>query len=103
MPDPLPNMILLSSTETFALIRDVFVIVFLSLAIISLLIFLFMSLSLYRRAMRVLDAADEAIERLESVAELLDSVAGGARTAVNILSFGGLATRLFGRFRRSDE
>ncbi len=103
MLDLLPDMILLSSTETFALLRDVFVIVFLSLAIISLLIFVFMSLSLYRRAMRVLDAADEAIERLESITELLDSVAGGARAAVNILSFGGLATRLFGRFRRSDE
>ena len=96
-------MILLSTTETFALTRDVFVIVFLFFAIISLLIFLFMSLSLYRRAMRVLDAADEALDRLESVAELLDGIAGGARTAGNIFSFGGLATRLFGRFRRSDE
>ena len=76
LPEPLPNMILLSTTETFALTRDVFVIVFLFFAIISLLIFLFMSYRLYRRAMRVLDAADEALDRLESVAELLDSLAG---------------------------
>ena len=101
---PLPDIILLSSTETVALIRDVFVIVFLSLAVVALLIFIFFALSLYRRVTRVLDAADEAIERLESVVELLGGFAGAARNFGNILSFGSAvtaATRLFGRFRRS--
>ena len=96
----MPDIILLSSTETVALIRDVFVIVFLSFAVIALLIFIFFALSLYRRANRVLDAADEAIERLKSVAELLDSVVGTAINVGNILSIGGMATRIFGRFRR---
>ncbi len=93
---PLPDIILLSSTETVALIRDVFAIVFLSLALIAL----FFAFKLYRRVSRVLDAVDEAIGRLESAAEFLDSVAGAARNVGSILSFGGAATRIFGRFRR---
>ncbi len=96
----MPDIILLSSTESVALIRDVFVIVFLSIAVIALLIFIFFALSLYRRVTRVLDAADEAIERLESVAERLDNIAGATKNIGSILSFGGVATRLFGRFRR---
>lgn len=97
---PLPDMILLSTTETVALIRDLFLVVFLSLAVISLLVFIFFALSLYRRVKRVLDAADEAIERLESITELLDSVLGATRNVGSILSITGIATRLFGRFRR---
>lgn len=96
----LPDIIILSSSETIALIRDVFVVVFLSIAIISLLIFIFFALSLYRRATRVLDAADEVIERLKSVTELFDSVVGATINVGNILSLGGIATRIFGRFRR---
>lgn len=97
---PLPDMILLTTAETVALIRDLFLVVFLSLAVISLLVFIFFALSLYRRVKRVLDAADEAIERLESVAELLDSVLGATRNVGSVLSITGIVTRLFGRFRR---
>ena len=96
----MPDIILLTSTETVALIRDVFVIVFLSLAVISLLIFIFFALSLYRRVIRVLDAADGAIARLESMAELLDNIAGVTRNVGSFLSIGGVITRVFGRFRR---
>jgi hypothetical protein len=91
--NPLPDIILLSSTETVALIRDISVIVFLIFAVIALIIFMLYVHSLYRRVTRVLDAADKAIARLESVA-------GAARNVGNILSFGGAATRIFGRFRR---
>ena len=97
----MPDIIFLSSAESVALIRDVFVIVFLSLAVIALLLFIFLSLSLYRRLTKVLDAADEAIERLSSVADLLEGFLGAAQNASNIVSISGIVTRLFGRFRRS--
>lgn len=97
---PLTDIVLLSSAETVALVRDVFLMVFLSVAFVALLIFIFFALSLYRRVTRVLDSADEAIERLQGITELLDDLAGAAKSAGGILNFGGIATRLFGRFRR---
>ncbi len=63
----------LSGTETVELIRDVVVIVFLTLGVFVLTVGSVLAVLLYRRASRVLDQAEHAVGRLETV---LDSVQG---------------------------
>ena len=70
---------LLSATETVALIRDIAVIVFLSLTLLVVLIATVLGVALYRRSSRIIGRVEHTFDKVEDAAEATRAAASAVR------------------------
>ncbi|NQW18538.1 MAG: hypothetical protein HQ478_13730 [Chloroflexi bacterium] len=90
----MPDLLLLTSSETVSLIRDILIIVFIVLAIISLAFVLVYGVLILRKLNRLLDKLENLATSAEGVLETLQGVGGSIRPISAITSVGGFAARM---------
>jgi hypothetical protein len=93
----MPGLLLLTSTETVSLIRDILIIVFIILALISLSFVLVYGILILRKLNRLMDRFENLATSAEEVLDTVRGVGGSIRPLSAITSAGGFAARVVRR------
>ena len=90
----MPGLLLLTSTETVSLIRDILIIVFIILALISLSFVLVYGILILRKLNRLIDRFENLANSAEEILDTVRDVSGSIRPLAVISGAGGLAVRV---------
>ena len=90
----MPGLLLLTSSETVSLIRDILIIVFIILALISLSFVLVYGILILRKLNRLIDRCEDLARSAVEVLDMGRGVGGSIRPLGAVTSVGGFAARM---------
>jgi|GEM_PF-2005835 hypothetical protein len=90
----MPSLLLLTSTETVSLIRDILIIVFIILALTSMSFVLVYGILILRKLNRLIDRFDNLATSAEDALDAIRGVGGSIKPLSAITSVGGFAARM---------
>ena len=91
---PMPGLLFLTSSQTVSLIRDILIIVFIILSLISLSFVLVYGIFILRKLNRLIDRFEKLASSAEEVLDTVRGVGGSIRPLGAITSAGGFAARM---------